>query len=44
MTMNRYDYELAAGEKLAKKIINIDGVGVNFTKFILIGRKTAREN
>ncbi len=42
MTMNNYDYILAMRKKLAKKVVNISGVGVDFSKFTLTDKKTAR--
>jgi glycosyltransferase involved in cell wall biosynthesis len=42
MTMNSYDYKLAVSEKLGKKVVNIDGIGLNFSKFISVDKKTAR--
>ncbi len=43
MTMNSFDYKLAVKYRLAKKIYNIDGVGVSFNRFIKTDKTAARE-
>ncbi len=43
VTMNRYDYELAARKRLAKTVASVDGAGVNFDKFSVTDKKTARK-
>jgi glycosyltransferase EpsD len=43
ITMNRYDFELAAGERLAKRIASVDGAGVDFAKFAATGKEAARK-
>lgn len=42
MTMNSFDYNIAVKNRLAKKIVNIDGVGVNFNRFIRHDKAAAR--
>lgn len=43
LTMNQYDYRTAVKYKLGKKVVNIPGIGVDFSRLVKLGRLEVHE-